>query len=724
MTLKKLLGFWIFWITSYSPLALCEDVNALSDLSLEELMQVSVTAQRREQVWAEVPASLNVLTERRLAEQNIVNLSQVASAIPGYVYGRVGNVASSFVRGIGSSLFSISADASTAVYQDDVYLARPEMTLGYFWDMQRVELLKGPQGALYGRNATGGVINLVHRQAEFNQQQGQISAAAGAFNKRSLEGVINQPLGDAATARVSVFSIVDRGFTDDQDKSAGDIIDDQRVFGTRTQFAFKLNANWESRINVDYFQDNNHGFSIRPVDHLGLAETFGDYTPEDFHAVQNNNNSFSNYKTWGLDWRWKGNLGFAELQIISAYRKLDSEYLFNTDGTPALVTDSGFSNRENQTSHEIRLLSNTSGEYDWLVGFYSLHETPQLAVGLIRYPLNNSAIILAKACTDAQSMYGEFNWHFAPLWSTKLGLRSTHESRDDANYIFASGDLLGLQSPTLNQERPHSAEHDDSFSHLSPQLVLSKSQQTTDQSTTSYLSITEGFKSGGSNSLSAADSFDPEVVLSYEIGHKHVEGGSSWSLSSFYYNYDDLQVLAFENGVTAINNAAAAKIWGIEGSFSVSPVTSFSYQLNAAWLQARYQEFISSIDGKPVDVSGNQMPYAPRWDINQKFTYTGLLKQKTLTLNLFHHYQSQTTYNQFEDPNVTQGALHIFDVVAEWDVANDWVLSAGIYNLTNEEYFRNIVTFTTTSKPNAPQGNALGYPEPGRSWDVGARMRF
>jgi iron complex outermembrane recepter protein len=425
-----------------------------------------------------------------------------------------------------------------------------------------------------------------------------------------------------------------------------------------------------------------------------------------------------------VDWHVKGDLAFAEVQIIRAYRKLESNYLFNTGGTEAAITESGFGNLENQFSNEIRLLSSTTGNDDWLVGFYSLHENPELEVGLIRYPLNTSAIILAQVATDVQSLYGEFNWRFSSLWSTKFGLRSTREKSWDANYLFNTQDLLGLQSPTLSQTRPFSSEHNDNSTYLSPQVVLSWTVHRSQESATNYLSITEGFKSGGSNSLSASKSFNPEKVMSYELGHKHVEGGSSWSRSSFYYNYNDLQVLAYEQGVTAINNAASAKIWGAEGTLSITPVTSFSYQIGVAWLQTRYGEFISSVNGQPVDVSGNQMPYAPRWDINQKFTDTGLLRRKTVNLNLFHHYQSQTTFNQFEDPNVTQGALHIFDLVGEWELASDWVLSAGIYNLTDEEYFRNIVTFTTTSKPSAPQGNALGYPEPGRNWDLGARMRF
>ncbi|MEY4588404.1 MAG: hypothetical protein RL497_480 [Pseudomonadota bacterium] len=711
------------WVLAYSPWVMGEDIDALSELSLEELLHISVTAQRREQVWVDVPASLDVLTERRITEEGIFNLSHLADVAPGYVYGRVGDVASSYVRGIGSSLTSISADASTAVYLDDVYLSRPEMTLGYFWDMKRVELLKGPQGALYGRNATGGVVNLAHNQAEFKQVYRQVLVGVGAFNERRLEAVANQPLGDKLAARVSVFSLVNDGFTDNLSNPGGKI-DDQHAFGARTQLAYQFNTHWESRINVEYFQNNNHGFSIRPNDHLGLAELQGVYPLADFHATENNVASFSDYKTWAVDWRLNGELDFADVQVISAYRRLESGYLFNTDGTAAAITESGFFNRQKQMSHEIRLLSHTQGTFDWLAGFYALRETPQLDVVLIQYPRDTSSIILADASTLAHSLYGEINWHFMPSWSAKLGVRNTHEKRQDTNRIFATGDLLGLQSPTANLSRPHSVDRNERFNQLSPQVVLSHTQRNDTETTTDYLSITEGFKSGGSNSLSTANSFDPEEVISYELGRKYIQESSAWSLSAFYYDYNDLQVLTYERGVTAINNAASAKIFGIEGTFTLYPTMFFNYQLGFAWLHATYEHFISSINGQPVDVSGNQMPYAPEWDINQKFTYSGHLNKKMFSVSLLHHFQSETAFNQFEAPNVTQQAYHTFDLVGEWAVGSDWSLTAGMYNITDRDYYRNIVSFTSTSKPGAPQGNALGFPEAGRSWALGMRLDY
>lgn len=722
MPFRILIILWAMYITGYSRWANAQTIETLSELSLEELMQMTVTAQRREQTWAQVPASLSIFSEQQLDEQRIFNLNQLAAATPGYIFSRVGNVAASYIRGIGSSLTSISADSSSAVYQDDVYLSRPEMTLGYFWDIQRIEVLKGPQGALYGRNATGGMINLVHNQAQFDQFSGHLSGALGSFNERQFEAVTNIPLGELWAMRASMFALEDDGFTHNINPTANNEIDDQHASGARVQVAFMASANWESRLNLDYFQNNTHGFSVRPIDQYGLAESLGAITPEDFHTTDSNTPSFNDYKTWGADWRLTGNLNFAHIQLISAFRSLDTGYLFNTDGTAAPVTDSGFFNKNQQTSHELRLISEQQQNIDWLLGMYYVYERPKQDVELVRYLLNTSSVISATARTKATSYYGEFTWHLTPVWSSKFGVRFSDEERQVSNTILATGDTLGLNSPQTRSAKPTNSRHRDD--NLSPQLVISRTQKSADSTKTTYFSITEGFKSGGSNSLSAAKGFAPEEVISYEIGHKQVDEGSTWSLAAFFYDYDDLQVLAYENGVTSIKNAAAAKVWGMEGTLTLQPVTTLSYQIGATYLSAEYREFISSIGGKPVDVSGNQMPFAPNWDINQRVTHTGLVNNKTYTLSVFHHFQSQTTFNQFEDHNVTQGAFHILNLVGELDISAQWALQMGIFNLTDQEYFRNIVTFTTTSIPAAPQGNALGFTEPGRSWRIGSRMSF
>jgi iron complex outermembrane recepter protein len=134
---------------------------------------------------------------------------ELSQQAPGLLYGRVGLTPNIYLRGIGSDLVSIAADASTAVYLDDVYLARPEMAIAQFWDTERIEVLKGPQGALYGRNATSGAINIIHTRPSFNRASGYAHIHVGSDSTRQIESAYGTPLGDAIAIRGSVFAIKD-----------------------------------------------------------------------------------------------------------------------------------------------------------------------------------------------------------------------------------------------------------------------------------------------------------------------------------------------------------------------------------------------------------------------------------------------------------------------------------------------------------------------------------
>lgn len=706
------------------PLTASASEENLLDLSLAQLMQIKITSEKRELPWDQIPQTVDVYTGTQLRSQQVNDFRDLAEIAPGYSYGRVGNIASSYVRGIGSDLISIAADASTAVYLDDVYLARPEMTAAQFWDVDHIEILKGPQGALYGRNATGGAIKIIANHANFEPLSGYAQLDTGSFNGRKLEAAVGGELSDALAARASVLAIKDTGFTQDIDPQGTNNIDDNNVKASRLELRWRLNERLESRLSGDYYQNNNDGYSIRPNDDLGIAEQKGALDTPNFHQTRNNIASYSHYQTEGVNWRWNWNSDYWTLESISAYRNISADYRLNTDGTEVPVVESKFVTLQNQHSHELRLTSTGNGDLQWLLGASWLKEMPRLDVDLIRHPINTSIVILADARTVAWGAYGELSWKFQPRWDMKLRLRNSVETRDDRNRIFSTGDLKGLDSPAVDTPRAPSSIRNSSFHKLSPQLMLSYSPAADDRQLW-YLNATEGFKSGGANSLSTSPSFKPEEITSFEAGFKSTAPARQWSLSLFHYDYQNLQVVTFEQGVTAITNAASAKVNGIDisGLFQLSE--SLQYQAGISYLSAQYDHFITAYKGAAKDVSGNTMPYAPSLDLNQKISYNHKLNTGgQLTVQLLHHFQSKTYFSQFEDNAVAQTSRHTFDLLGDWAISPEWSLSAGVFNLTDTEYFQNIVRFTTTSIASAPQGNALGYTAPGRHWMLGSTWRF
>lgn len=693
----------------------------LFELTMEELMQIPITAAKREQQWGEVAATVDVYEGKLLRTTGINHFRELAESAPGLVYGRVGNTPNIYLRGIGSDLMSVAADASTAVYQDDVYLARPEMALAHFWDIERIEILKGPQGALYGRNATSGAINMIHNRASFEHKQAYARLTAGSFSNRQIETALGSPVGEHHAVRASLLFMRDDGYTEDLDPRGGKHLDNQQVVAGRFEWRWRFNEELETALSASYYQNNNAGFSLKPADQLGLADLAGAQPAASFHQIRNNQPSFSDYQTQSLQWRidWHGE-GF-DLQSIGAYHNLDSRYLLNTDGTEIAITESQVIWAQRQHSQELRLVSTHEGDWQWLAGATWLDESPQLDVGLVRHPLNNSTVIYAQATTEAWGMYGELGWRFLPDWDLKLGLRDTRETREDGNRLFTTGDLNGLDSPNPTPQPIGSSAHDARFSKLSPQLVLSVSPSATAAQDMWYLSVTEGFKSGGANSLSTRPGFKPEEITSFETGYKYSHKSLALQVAAFHYDYRDLQVITYEAGATTITNAASASLQGLDLNLRWSLAQQWQYQLGATWLDSHYQRFITSLAGQPEDVSGNPMPFAPNLDLNQSVSYQ---LAPHWQISLQHHYQSRTYYNQFGDHAISSPGRHLLNLRLQWTADSHWELAAGVYNLTDKNYYQNLTRFTSTSPTSLPTGNALGVTAPGRQWLVETNYHY
>ncbi|MES2824394.1 MAG: TonB-dependent receptor [Pseudomonadota bacterium] len=696
----------------------------LWDLSIEDLAEIKLTAQKREQQWYTIPLTVDVYEGRNLRDNNVHHFSQLSQLAPGLLYGHIGASPQIYLRGIGSDLISIAADSRIAIYSDDVYLARPQMAIAQFWDLDRIEILKGPQGALYGRNATGGAINIIHARPTFDRVDAYANVSVGNFSTRQVEAAVGAPLTDSLAIRTSIFATKDNGFTQDIDARNGNKIDNNDSAAARIELRWQLTDALENSLTAEHYQNNNNSYSFKPVDNKGLAEALGAIPVTDFHQTRNDLFSYNDYQTQGLSWRWLWNPGAFEFTSITAYRNLDLANILNTDGTEIAITASQLAWNSSQRSQEFKFTSTNAGNWHWLAGASWLNETPTNDLGQIRTPLNTSNVTHAYADTTAWSFYGEVEWAFQPQWLAKLGLRESNETRKDGNTILSTHDLLGLDSNFENATASGASQHDESFSKLSPQFVLSFIPGTVSGHSLWYLSATEGFKSGGANSFSTRASFKPEDIISIETGFKYSEKKISWQLAAFHYDYKDLQVLTFENGVTSIANATDAKINGVDANLQWTINNQWTWKTGVTALNANYQKFITSAGGVAVDVSDNTMPHAPTLDFNQALHYHHPLAIGKLQLSLQHHYQSRTYFNQFSDKVVSEPARNILNTRILWNINSHWDLAVNVTNLTNENYYETLARFASTSIASAPEGNAVGVTAPGRLWLAQVNYKF
>lgn len=734
-SIRTLLGASLF----VAGMAAAQESPARS-AAIEEIV---VTATKREQSLQDVAVSLVAYTGESLRQFAIHDIASLYVQTPSMAYSEAGGEAQIYIRGIGTNIFGVGADASVGVHQDGVFLGRTQMALNQFLDVERIEVLRGPQGTLYGRNTTGGAINIISRRPG-DEWEGYVSGSVGSWSRRELVTAGGGPLSETVGLRIAGRIMKDDGYTRNINPNAGVDVDDNDIRQLRATLAFTPTGTLSISVIADWTDFENGNTSVRPRDNLGAAEAQGALPPPPFGQIRNDLDSYHEWDTWGLtaiiDYEISPSLG---LTSITAYRDYSSDFLFNTDGTEVDVTRSNFAYDTDQLSQELRLTWDGADGLSVIGGLYYLREDKEGGLGLIRAsgrPLfatvpgsTGSFVIPSTNETTAWAAFSEVIWTFASQFDLVLGARYSREKKDDTSSVGAVFDLDGLRStatPIVFSSRVESRR----WSDFTPKIGLN--YRPTDDVLV-YASYSEGFKSGGFNSLDANPSFDQENVKAWEVGVKSdwLDNRLRLNGAAFYYDYEDLQVSTFINNLTLTTNAAEATIWGLEAEIVARPVPALDLSAAVSFLDAEYDRFTdrqgSNPDGTPrvLDLSGNRLPNAPEFKGSVQAQYTlDLVGGQALVLTGRYSYQSKVYFTQFNEDVVGQKGFGLVDARVAWLSADGrWEVAAHGRNLTGEDYFLNGVRFTSTSDAALDPlgiGNALGYPAAGRSWGVTATYNF
>ena len=746
-------------------------VAAAQDPS-DALEEIVVTAQKRAENLQDTPIAITALTGESLAELNRDDIASIAAQTPSLAYSEAGGESQIYIRGVGSNLFSVGADPSVATNLDGVYLGRSNMGLGQFLDVERIEVLRGPQGTLYGRNATGGAINIYSRMPT-DEFEGYGTLIGGNQGRRELNWAVSGPLSEQWSFRLAMRGMRDDGYTKDLDPTGGDKIDDNDIKSLRGILRYRTEAATATLI-ADYSEFDGANTSIKPIaDGLGLAISAGANVPSSFHETRNNVPSFLKWQTGGVTATLEAPLNDAvTMTAIGAYRAWDSDFLFNTDGTEIEVTRTSQIYDAKQYSAELRL----NGNHDWgkwIVGTYYLTEDKFGALGLIRAGFTNtgarppaiipaatfpprSFIIPADNQGSAIAVFGQVDFKLAAAWTLTTGVRFSDEKKEDSNYsvtLLPDTELLGLYSPRPLPGRPAALGAanrlaNKSWRAWSPKVSL---QWAPGDDQLYYLSYSKGFKSGGYNSFQPSNpAYNPEFIKSYELGAKTewLDNHLRLNASAFHYDYTDLQVSAFLNSLTFTTNAAAATVQGVELELQARVASGLDLFASLGYLDATYDRFITpygvcnaanvALDarcagrvGLPrlIDASGNSLNNAPEFKGSVSARYRIALSGGG-SVSLFGQlaHQGDVNFNPDNSAALTQKSYTVFDARVGYE-SESGDFSAALFgkNLGDEEYFHNIVQFTSVSDTTRDLfnvGHALGYPAPGRQWGVELTYRF
>ena len=616
--------------------------------------ELVVTAQKRAENVQDVPIAITALSASQLKDQHVTNILDLNGLSPSLSIKTDDNAANPkiFIRGVGLNDFNPNTATPVAIYVDGVYIGSPLAQMGQFFDLERIEVLRGPQGTLYGRNTTGGAINVISRKPT-QAFQADASAEYGNYNALTLEGGLGGPLvQDKLAFRIAGAGGWDDGYT--LNRLTGRHGNDQDRWTGRGSLLFTPSNDFEVLAQLRYGESK--GGSIwaynRPLFPATPAATGPDgfcapgfYTSGQCTDIAGYGNTSSNLyqgdyhlegkdkvRTFGAAVTATWTLGAVSLVSVTGFDSAHRNDQEDTDAGPNDVITASYLAKQKMISEELRLQSNGEGPAKWVAGLYASRDDLQTnshydILRLFRNPTpsNPSGADPANSIgvfgwpytqkTTSYAAFGQLDYKVTPKLTATAGLRySSDRKKFDYTSDVENGALVLF---TLDESK--------SFGSFSGKLGL---QYQVSERANVYATYNRGYKSGGFFGGQAVDPallqpYRNETVNAYEIGAK-----SEWfdrrlraNLSAFYYDYKDLQVydLVLVGAITEqiFTNASNARIYGAEAELTAAPIEGLTLQLGASSLNATYQDF-HSLSG---DFSGNTLPNAPKLSVNALAQY-------------------------------------------------------------------------------------------------------
>ena len=676
-------------------LRLSSGEKAVVSLTLlnEVLEQVVVTASKTGEADAQTsPMAISVLSGAELARVEARTVAQLAGLAPAVTFSQAADWAELTIRGIGTGAVFAGSDPSSAVYLDGVYLARPAAVLTDFLDLERVEVLRGPQGTLYGRNVVGGALKLITRPPT-NDFQASARVIAGNYNTLRAEARVSGPIvRKKLSGSIAFLRGVRQGFVQDLNHPDHPLAGDD-VTALRGQLRFVLQRRSDLLVSADLTHQDPTPMVWSKV--LRVKPGIQIDNPADLHEVRTSTPAESRNVQYGASVRLSADLPHAlRLTSLTALRKLDYELLADTDITELELTASRFHELQHQASEEITV-SHTDSRLTWIGGAFLFHEIDRqpsaVRLGGPRLEFQLDPHVEANSI----AAFGQTTVRLTDRVSATAGLRYTHERKAIDN----AGRIQTIDAPVITVPETEYAYRDEIADEpWTPKLGVEIQAR---ENIFGYASATRGYKTGGFNltSTEVGRGYAPEWAWTYEAGLKTqtASGRARLNLAVFQTNYTDLQVSAgIRPGVIDISNAAEATIRGVE----LEGVTRFASAVQAgghlAWLDARYDQYMAiGAGGITADVAGNRLINAPEWSGRAWLEWNGRVgPSRSLSVRADAMWQTTVFFSAFNDGIERQAPYGLLNVNAEFGPhGRRWSLSAYARNLTDRHYITG--TFST-----------------------------
>jgi len=593
----------------------------------DEIEQITVTAQKRSQRIIDVPISVAAMTDEAIEDAGIQRLSEMAAYIPNVNIHSGDSLESSVqIRGVGADSRNIGFDTRVGVYIDGIYMGQSPAINQDLVDLERVEVLRGPQGALFGKNTVAGAINLISKKPT-DELEGEIKARVGNYNARQLSGKINIPLAENAFINLSASNIDQDGFV--KNTSTGELLDDRSSQAYRAQLKIDASENLDILFTLDAQNvDQKPSFGEGLTDPLGVILVKESAN----HQVTNNFSPTDKRDTWGtsLDINYTLDSDIT-LRSISSYRSTDSEFAFDIDYSFLDILQADYKDEYEQITQEFQIISPEGSRLEYLVGLYYYKQNAATKRDAIvgddadgylnavlgplppEYIPTDIVTNWGEVDTESYAIFANFNYDLNDSLHLGVGFRYSEESKKvDWSLNGSTSGLFGIGTGQVKDSRK-----DKDFS---PSISLNYDFN---ENLVGYARYAQGYKSGGYNldyvtqaDLEVGIEFDKETVESYEIGLKGLilEGQVQFSMAAFDTAYDDYQVNQFidlGDGFTSISirNAAEVSTTGAELELTSQLTDSLTMSASIGVLDGKFDSFVGGgADGS--DASGKKIPGA------------------------------------------------------------------------------------------------------------------
>ena len=684
--------------------------NSMSD-------EIVVTARKREENIQEVPVAVTVLPGEQLEESGVTDLSEIQAQVPNlsiYPGRNQSTTLTAFLRGIGQADPLWGVDPGVGLYLDDVYVARPQGALLDVFDIGQIEVLRGPQGTLYGKNTIGGAIKYTSRPLsdDFN---GAIALTGGEFGtldfKVSAGGAL---VPGKLRAKVAFASLSHDGYG--TNLFTGRDVSDKDTTAYRLAFDWLASDDVTVKLRFDRTEDNSEPKGLTRLEANPLCPLFLGTTCAPLANIFDTqsgleplNGTDSEGDSVAVEWNITDHWQF---KSITAYRESDSRNNIDFDTTPARITDVISTYFDEQTSQEFQFIYDAGGAFSGVFGLYYFDGT---AGGLVQNIFVNSIFGTTEGTTDTDSIavFGDGSYNLSDKLTFNFGLRVTEEEKRGIAFN------AGYADDTFSTVTAVTADYDQSetFSSVAPKLGLDYAFS---DDVMGYFTVSRGFKSGGFNVRAqsaffpeSAEPFDDEVLTVAEVGIKSVLANRNLILNTafFHGDYEDIQVSTFtsfdSDGDGSDDaffgnflNAGNATVQGLEVEFDwTSPTVSWlGLAGNVSYLDAEPDEFLDENGDGFVDTQ--VISNAPEWTgslrLNLDFpAWGGLI---TGSVGWSYRDDSVLTTEGGPDPRdpsrpllpLVQPSFDTWNAWVSWISGNGtWQVTVNGKNLSDEEYLTN-----------------------------------